>query len=53
MSDKNGKAYGGHLVEGTIVLMTADIVIGEITGIEMRREYDPEMEVFLLSPKQL
>lgn len=53
MSDKNGKAYGGHLVEGTTVLMTADIVIGEIEGIAMRREYDPEMDVFLLSPKQL
>lgn len=53
MSDKNGKAYGGHLAEGTVVLMTSDIVIGEITGMEMRREYDPDMEVFLLSPKQL
>ena len=53
MSDKNGKAYGGHLVEGTTVLMTADIVIEEIEGIAMRREYDPEMDVFLLSPKQL
>ena len=53
MSDKNGKAYGGHLVEGTTVLMTSDIVIGEITGLEMRREYDPDMDVYLLSPKQL
>ena len=52
-SDKNGKAYGGHLVEGTTVLMTSDIVIGEITGLEMRREYDPDMDVYLLSPKQL
>ena len=52
MSDKNGKGYGGHLVEGTIVLMTADIVVGEITGIEMRREYDSDSEVYLLSPIQ-
>ena len=52
MSDKNGKAYGGHLVEGTEVLMTADIVLGEIEGISMLREYDEEMDVYLLNPKQ-
>ena len=53
MSDKNGKAYGGHLVEGTKVLMTADIVLGEIEGISMLREYNEEMDVYLLSPQQL
>ena len=53
MSDKNGKAYGGHLVEGTEVLMTADIVLGEIEGIAMRREYSEDMDVYLLSPQQL
>ena len=52
MSDKNGKAYGGHLVQGTTVLMTADIVLGEIEGVSMLREYDPEMDVYLLSPRQ-
>ena len=52
LSDKNGKAYGGHLVQGTTVLMTADIVLGEIEGLAMLREYDPDMDVYLLSPKQ-
>ena len=52
LSDKNGKAYGGHLVRGTTVLMTADLVLGEIEGIDMRREYVPEMDVYLLSPRQ-
>ncbi len=52
MSDKTGKAYGGHLVQGTRVLMTADIVLGEIEGVSMLREYDPEMDVYLLSPRQ-
>ena len=52
MSDKNGKAYGGHLVEGTEVLMTADIVLGEIEGVSMLREYDEEMDVWLLNPVQ-
>ena len=53
MSDTNGKAYGGHLVDGTEVLMTADIVLGEIKGITMRREYNEDMDVYLLSPQQL
>ena len=53
MSDKNGKAYGGHLVQGTIVLMTADIVLGEIEGVSMLREYDPDMDVYLLHPRQI
>ena len=52
MSDKNGKAYGGHLVEGTEVLMTADIVLGEIEGICMLREYDEDADVYLLHPQQ-
>lgn len=52
MSDKTGRAYGGHLVEGTRILMTADIVLGEIEGVSMLREYDPEMDVYLLSPRQ-
>ena len=52
MSDKTGKGYGGHLVQGTTVLMTADIVLGEIEGVSMLREYDKEMEVYLLHPQQ-
>ena len=53
MSDKTGKAYGGHLVQGTKVLMTADIVLGEIEGVSMLREFDQDMEVFLMHPRQL
>ena len=52
LSDKTGKAYGGHLVRGTTVLMTADFVLGEIEGVDMRREYNPDMDVYLLSPRQ-
>ena len=40
-------------MEGTEVLMTADIVLGEIEGISMLREYNEDMDVYLLSPKQL
>ena len=53
LSDKTGKAYGGHLVQGTTVLMTADIVLGEIEGVSMLREYDPDMDVYLLHPRQI
>ncbi len=52
MSDKYGNAYGGHLVQGTKVLLTADIVLGEIEDVQMLRELDPDMEVYLLSPRQ-
>ena len=52
MSDKTGKAYGGHLVQGTTVLMTADIVLGEIEGVSMLREYDPYLDVYLMNPRQ-
>lgn len=53
LADQNGKAYGGHLVEGTKVLLTLDAVIGEIDGVDMRRKMDPELEVPLLSPQKL
>ena len=52
MSDKYGNAYGGHLVQGTKVLLTADIVLGEIEDVQMLRELDPDMEVYLLNPRQ-
>ena len=52
MSDKYGNAHGGHLVKGTRVLMTTDVVLGEIGDVKMLRKLDPEMEVFLLSPAQ-
>lgn len=53
LADQNGKAYGGHLVEGTKVLLTLDAVIGEVEGVDMRRKMDPELEVPLLNPQQL
>lgn len=52
MSDKYGNAYGGHLVQGSKVLLTADIVLGEIEDVQMLRELDPDMEVYLLNPRQ-
>jgi predicted DNA-binding protein with PD1-like motif len=52
LSDRYGNAHGGHLVEGTKVLLTADLVIGEIEGLTMGREFDKDLEVPIFAPKQ-
>jgi len=50
ISDKEGKSFGGHLKEGTIIHPTAEIVIGEDELATYTRELDeetgfPELEV--------
>lgn len=40
ISDKEGKTFGGHLVDGCIIRTTAEIVLGETTGFEFTREHD-------------
>ena len=52
MSDRYGHGYGGHLVEGTKVLITAEIVICELEGVEMVRKYYDDMDMFLSTPMQ-
>jgi len=52
LTDREGHAYGGHLLEGAKVLLNVDAVIGEISGMEMLRALDPELEVPRLSPRQ-
>ena len=52
LSDRYGNAHGGHLVEGTKVLLTVDEVIAEIGGLVMGRKFDEELEVPLFAPKQ-
>lgn len=52
-SDKAGNAYGGHLIEGNKVLMTADFVIGEFEGIAMDRRFDEDLGVFIVKPRQI
>ncbi|MBQ1642528.1 MAG: DNA-binding protein [Oscillospiraceae bacterium] len=53
LSDRYGNAWGGHLKEGTKVLMTTDVVVAEIEGIEMGRSFDDNMGVMLFAPRQL
>ncbi len=40
----DGRAYGGHLIEDCEVFSYCEIVIAEITGLEMKRETDPETQ---------
>lgn len=40
ISEGEGRTVGGHLVEGCLVYTTAEIIIGEATGMEFRRETD-------------
>ena len=52
VTDRHGNAHGGHLVEGTKVLLTVDVIIGEISGVVMGRKFDNELEVPLFAPRQ-
>jgi predicted DNA-binding protein with PD1-like motif len=38
----DGQAYGGHLIEGCLVFSYCEVVIAEVTGLEIKREVDPE-----------
>ena len=42
LSDSKGKLIGGHLKEGSIVGITAEIVIGELELREFSRKFDKE-----------
>ncbi|MFC1847657.1 PPC domain-containing DNA-binding protein [Chloroflexota bacterium] len=41
----DGRTYGGHLTEGCLILSTCEVIIAEITGLEMIRNNDPETRV--------
>ncbi len=52
-ADSSGTVRGGHLTEANTVLLTFDVVIGELgDGLEMGRAYDEDLEVFIFRPKQ-
>jgi hypothetical protein len=52
LSDRYGNAHGGHLKEGTKVLLTLDVVIAEVQGLVMGRKFDNELEVPIFTPRQ-
>jgi hypothetical protein len=47
----DGRAYGGHLIEGCVVFSTCEVIIAEITGLEMKRNIDSETRVLELYPQ--
>ena len=52
LSNRHGGGHGGHLVEGTKVLLTVDAVIAEIGGLVMGRQWNNELEIPLFAPSQ-
>ena len=40
VSDENYKVYGGHLMDGSIVNTTAEIVIIDLEDYEFKKEFD-------------
>lgn len=50
LSDQNGGGWGGHLIEGNKVLLTADFVLGEINDLRMGRRWDEDLETFIFNP---
>jgi len=52
LTDRHGNAHGGHLVPGTKVLLTTDVIIAEIDGIVMGRKFNDELGVPLFAPRQ-
>ena len=52
LSDRYGNAHGGHLAEGTKVLLTVDVMLAEVDGLVMGRKFDNELEVPLFAPRQ-
>ena len=51
VSDQNGGGWGGHLIEGNRVLITADFLLGEIEGLTMGRKYNEEVELMIFNPQ--
>jgi len=40
LSDAQGHVIGGHVIGGLHIFTTAEIVIGECSDLEFKREYD-------------
>ncbi len=47
LSDQNGGGWGGHLIEGNKVLITADFVLAEIEDMSMGRRYNEDVELMI------
>ena len=53
LSDQNGNVHGGHLIKGeNPVLITCEIMISQVEGMDMVRTYDPDVDMELFIPSQ-
>lgn len=52
-SDKEMHIWGGHFVTGNVVLATLDVIINEISGVNMVRRFDEETGFVQFSPEKL
>jgi predicted DNA-binding protein with PD1-like motif len=51
ISTGDGRAYGGHLVEGAIIFSTGEFTIAELEGMRLERPLDPETRAYELAPR--
>ena len=52
LTDRHGNAHGGHLVEGTKVLLTVEVIIAEMEGVVMGRKFEGGGGGPLVAPRQ-
>jgi hypothetical protein len=48
VSNEKGEAYGGHLMKGCRVGPTAELIVIEAVGVQLRRTYDEKTKLKLL-----
>ncbi|KQL35769.1 PPC domain-containing DNA-binding protein [Psychrobacillus sp. FJAT-21963] len=42
MCDQHGNIFGGHFIKGENPVITVDVVLAEVTGMEFHRKFDEE-----------
>ena len=50
VSNEKGDTFGGHLMEGSLVGVTVELVIIEVAGIELHRTFDEKTKLKLWKP---
>lgn len=51
LGDDKGNGYAGHLIDGNKALFTIDVILMEFEGLQMKRRWDEDLEVFMFSPE--
>ena len=52
VSNSKGDAFGGHVLPGCLVDATAELVLAEVEGGTLKREFDVRRNLFLWSLKE-